>query len=420
MTSAKAARNPRIVFFGLFGAGNFGNDGSLETVLSSLRRKVPQASFLCVCGDASLVGQRFGIEATPIRIAATGPRLLRRLDKLCLTLPGRVFDFAHAIRTLSGADIMIVPGTGILDDFGEKPHQMPLSIALWCLAARLTGTRIAYVSTGAGPINHPLNRLLMLSAARMAHYRSFRDENSRAYLARFGIDTRQDPVTPDVVFNLPAPASERPPDGRITVGLGVMDYRGWYSHDERGAEIYQSYVKRLSAFATYLIEEGYRIRLLIGQESDEVAVRDVIRFVGEKTGSAPEQISQGTCSSLQDLMQEIALTDVVVATRYHNIICALKMGRPSISLEYAAKNTAVMNAVGLEAFCDHVETFTTEGLIRKFEQLKTERENHAMRIWTRVAEFQRSLDGQDNHLIRLIAGERTRPWSSLQTVPPKG
>jgi len=201
-TAVAPKRRPRIVLFGLFGAGNFGNDGSLETVLQMLRQNLPDAEILCICANPSLIEHEFGIAAVLIRFAAKAPYLVRKLDRLFLTLPGRLVDLAHALRTMRGTDIMLMPGTGILDDFGERPNGMPLYIYLWCLSGRLAGSCIAYVSVGAGPINHPLSRWFMLSAARLAHYRSFRDENSRTYLARHGLDTGNDALCPDVVFDL--------------------------------------------------------------------------------------------------------------------------------------------------------------------------------------------------------------------------
>jgi len=410
-------RRPRIALFGLFGSGNFGNDGSLETVLASLRRKIPDADFLCVCQDAEGIRQRFSIETEPIRIASRVPRLLHLLDKLFLTLPGRLVDLAHAILTLHGVDMMIIPGTGILDDFSERPYQMPLNIFNWCLSARLVGARIAYVSVGAGPINNRLSRILMLTAARMAHYRSFRDGNSRRYLANFGIDTRYDHLTPDVVFNLPTPSINKAQDGSFTIGLGVMDYHGWSG---RGDETYRTYIEKLSDFTVYLTAKGNSVRILIGQNTDERAALDILRIVRGRMGEGlAQQLRWTPNSSLHDLMNEIALTDLVVATRYHNIICALKMGKSAISLEYSSKNTAVLAAVGLKDFCSNVETFTTDDLIQKFERLKAERHVHELQIRARITEFRRALDDQDAALIALLQGRYDRGNSLGSTRHPK-
>src|SRR5687768_3014861 len=57
-----------IGFLGLFGAGNFGNDGSLEAMLYAVRRARPDAELLCICGDPAAVTDAFGIRSVPIDI----------------------------------------------------------------------------------------------------------------------------------------------------------------------------------------------------------------------------------------------------------------------------------------------------------------------------------------------------------------
>ena len=108
----------------------------------------------------------------------------RRARPRILKLPGKLAEFVEACWRVRKVDIMIIPGTGILDDFGERPLGMPFDIFKWCLAARIAGARIAFVSIGAGPIGHPLSRWLMTAAARLAHYRSYRDAISRDFMDR--------------------------------------------------------------------------------------------------------------------------------------------------------------------------------------------------------------------------------------------
>ena len=84
--------------------------------------------------------------------------------------------------------MLIIPGTGILDDFGGNPFGMPLALLAWCLVARLCGAWVAFVSIGAGRIQHPLSRWLMRSAAAMAHYRSYRDTVSKTFMESIGFD----------------------------------------------------------------------------------------------------------------------------------------------------------------------------------------------------------------------------------------
>jgi polysaccharide pyruvyl transferase WcaK-like protein len=85
------------------------------------------------------VASGFGIETVPIRLPKR-EGAARVLDRLLLKILGKTADFFEAVRVIRKAGVMVVPGTGILDDFGEKPTGMPFDIFKWCLAARLTAT----------------------------------------------------------------------------------------------------------------------------------------------------------------------------------------------------------------------------------------------------------------------------------------
>ena len=86
----------------------------------------------------------------------------------------------------------------------------------------------------AGPTTHPLSRRLMVWAAKLAQYRSYRDTNAKLFLTNAGVDTQRDLVFPDLAFHIPRPDTlpERASDEPLTVGVGVMEYWGWRESSE--------------------------------------------------------------------------------------------------------------------------------------------------------------------------------------------
>jgi polysaccharide pyruvyl transferase WcaK-like protein len=233
--------------FGLFGVGNLGNDGSLEAALHFLRRATPQERLLCICGDPDAVQQNFAVDTIPIyyrpRSSIPG-RVPTRVRKAF----GKVILWFHAVRHLSRVRVPMVPGTGILDDFGAWPLAWPYDLVSWCVLARLMGVKVIFASIGAGPISHPLSRWFMKSAARAAHYRSYRDTVSKAFMERIGFDTHNDPIYPDIAFALPVPAAACRPESEdrpLTIGVGVMAYHGWRNDRARGAKTYAGYLEKI-------------------------------------------------------------------------------------------------------------------------------------------------------------------------------
>src|SRR5690606_31296522 len=127
------------------------------------------------------------IAAVPTGSPDNSSRGWRTADRLLLGLPRRIAGILHPFRAVRGLDMLIVPGTGFLDDYRDSPSGWPFMIFRWCLAAKLPGAKMALVSIGAGPIRHRASRWLMKNAARMFDFRSYRDAASKAYLASIGL-----------------------------------------------------------------------------------------------------------------------------------------------------------------------------------------------------------------------------------------
>jgi polysaccharide pyruvyl transferase WcaK-like protein len=59
----------------------------------------------------------------------------------------------------------------------------------------------------------------------------------------------------------------------------------------------------------------------------------------------------------------------VVAIRFHNVLAALKLGKPTIAISYSPKHDALMAEMGLSGFCQPVNPFDAELLVRRFTEL---------------------------------------------------
>src|SRR6185436_5879023 len=103
-------------------------------------------------------------------------------------------------------------------------------------------------------------------------------------------------------------------------------------------EIYERYIDKLTRFAVYALDRGHNIRLLAGETTDAQAIADLTRRVwAERPENTERHLTTEPAASLQDVMRQMSTTDIVVTTRYHNVVCALKLARPTISLGYSKK-----------------------------------------------------------------------------------
>ncbi len=364
---------PRVGFFGLLGSGNFGNDGSFEAVLAFIRAKHPDAVLGCLCAGPEQVTARYGIPATPLHWYHSEYQAASGLLAIAAKTLGKGLD---AIRTLSWVrrfDVVIVPGMGVLEaTLPLRPWATPYALFLLCVSGRLCRTKVALVSVGANVIHQRFTRWMFTSAASLAHYRSYRDTLSRDAMRRMGVDTSNDEVYPDLAFALPVP-----PDVSVaerTVGVGVMAYYGGNDDRRRADEIHNAYVDKMKRFVRWLVDNDRRVRLFTGDHVDESVVTEIISdLCAHRPDLKPSRVVAESVSSLADLMQQMSSVDTVVATRYHNVLCALKLSKPTLSIGYAAKNDMLMAEMGLVDFCQSIRSLDVERLIEQFTELESRR-----------------------------------------------
>ncbi|MES9524721.1 polysaccharide pyruvyl transferase family protein [Streptomyces capoamus] len=355
----------RVGVFGLLGSGNLGNDGSLEAVLGYLRAEHPEAVVDALCGGPEAVTARFGIPATRMHWNRGEYRTASRAGAVATKGLGKLVDAVRTAAWVRRHDVVIVPGMGVLEaTLPLRPWGFPYALFLLCASGRLLGTKVALVGVGAAGIGNRSTRALVRWSARLAAYRSYRDAQSRDALRAMGVDTARDEVYPDLAFSLPTPPAGAAPGPPGRVCVGVMDFHGGDDDRARAEEIHRRYLDGTIRFVRALVEEGRPVRLLTGDRCDATVVAAILDAVDSPLVTAAET------ASLADLMKEIAPAESVVAIRYHNLICALKTGTPTLAVTYAAKSDALMAEMGLAAYCHPAREFDAERLLEQFRALE--------------------------------------------------
>jgi polysaccharide pyruvyl transferase WcaK-like protein len=359
---------PRVGLFGLLGSGNIGNDASMDSVLAYLSRDHPDAVVDAMCMGPERVRAVQGIDAIPLQcgsqVSTRLPGPLRALGKVA----GKGADAFRTVAWVRKHDLVIVPGMGVMETSTPiRPWGVPYSLLLLSAAGRLTRTKVALVSVGATPIKQRGTRWFFNSAARLASYRSYRDPGSKQAMTDRGIDTRNDPVYPDLVFGIPALTTE-PGDPQVVV-VGVMAYYGTNDLRKQGDLIHSAYVAGMQRFVRWLVDNGRQVRLTVGDTSDQEVVDAILADV---RSYQPDQdrVTAEPVRSFADLMQAMAPASSVVAVRYHNVMCGLKLGKPVISLGYSGKNTSLMADMQMSEFSQFAHSLDVDLLIKQFNELE--------------------------------------------------
>ncbi len=422
------SRPSTLTFLGNFGSGNLGNEFTLRSIVQNTRKYLPDARLHCVCPGpegASAIhdvsASRMTYRNDPAYVSRDSSRykhpLFRFLRRLFVRLPLELIEWRDAFRRLKNTDLLIMPGTGMLGDFGIGPLDLHYQILKWSIVARMRGCRPVFVSVGAGPIDHPVSRWMVKCALSLAHYRSYRDRFSERYLDSLGFDTSRDAVYPDLAFSLLSPGipastdstdSTHPTGAPRVVGVGLMDYYGKSSCAESGEPVYRHYLDTLAHFVAGLLERKYAVRLLIGDLSYDRRVKgDLVRILQDRGVALAEgQIVDEPVHSLDQLWAQLARTDVVVATRFHNILLALMLGKPVIALSYHQKIRSLMSAVGLEEYCQDIEGLDAQRLMEQFLALDANAASVTASVRRKAAECRAALDEQYRHIFNALHASR--------------
>src|ERR1700730_232315 len=135
----------KIILLGHFGAGNLGNECTLQAVIERTLQRWPQASLLCACSDPVDVESRHHIPAMywrlpeprqngvmvdsrrPGVVARIFHRTFRELKHLFRELK----NLPACLRALRQCDMLFVCGTGLVCDYSTGPAGWPYDLFKW-------------------------------------------------------------------------------------------------------------------------------------------------------------------------------------------------------------------------------------------------------------------------------------------------
>ena len=400
----KGNRNrKRICFFGHFGSPNFGNEITFQAVLHHVRCLLPEIEVACICTGPEALAATQKIETVPIsrdfvKPARRRTRLARLLRRVFIVLPSEGWRCLEALKTLKSVDALIIPGTGLLTDAYGLTGWGPYNLFKWSLIARICRCKVLFVSVGAGPIYSASGKYFVKSALSRADFRSYRDNASLEYLKSIGLPVNSDRVYPDLVFSLPEAMlryDAQRQGRRSIVGIGLMPYAGKYSVANPSDSTHRKYLESMVTFARWLLTHDYDIRLLIGEVSDRSASEEFKSLLRASLDPYDEQrIIDEAALSVEQLLPQIAATDMVVATRFHNIVLALLLNKPVISISFHHKCTSLMEEMGFSEYCQDINHIDAGRLIEQLQELEKNADKLKPVIRQKVEQSRKALDEQ--------------------------
>lgn len=379
----------KVAFWGNFGTCNFGNECTLHAMLAGARRHLPGAELIGVTNNPADTERRHGISALAISPDPTlGSKDFSRAPPPMRRAVQELRDWLRVLREMRGIDMLVMTGTGLLTDTHEGTFGMPYQMFKWVVASWLWRRKVAFVSVGAEGLNDRMQQFFLHWSLRLAQFRSYRDPLSKQRAERLYSAASGDPIYPDLAFSLPksltAPAAQGPRDGR-TVAVGVYAV-------ESDPDTIRSYVEEIGMFVLWLLERGYRPCLVIGDAEYDEAVRLELKAWLEK--KAPNEVVDDRPNAFEELMAQLAQADLVVATRFHNVLLSLVQEKPVVSVSHMDKNEQLMAAMGLESYSLPLGNVQHQDVVARFAMLEQNADQVRAVIRQKLAQFRERLEEQ--------------------------
>ncbi len=405
------------------GGGNLGDDTTQTAVIDSIRSRWPDAVVYGFSMNPRDTEARHGIPAYPIRRktwdnperapavgnAAERTQRPRPLTRLLQTLaaaarkPKAIFGelgfLLRSYRIIRFIDIFVISGGGQLLDSWGGTWDYPYTICKWVLLAKLAGAKCYFVNVGAGPLRRPLSRFFIRHALRLADYVSFRDADSQALARSIGFRGKSE-VCADCVYALQVPpihAQARP--NEQTVGLSPMAYCDPRRYWLKNQDAYESFVRKLVAFASSL-GKHYRLVLFSTDiwfdaqtlEKVDMALRDTTDVESMRPSV------RRAIDSVHTLLAEMAGMDFIVTCRFHGVIFAHLMNIPVIALSHHPKVTTLMADLGLAEYCLNIDNFDSGELLATFNRMVADKERVKVRLAEKATLYRDELKRQFDQL----------------------
>jgi polysaccharide pyruvyl transferase WcaK-like protein len=436
----------RIGVFGHVGNKNLGDEATIAATIQNIRRWYPNAEIVGFTSNPKDTEECHGIPAVPLRRLErrrpSAPQLrgesqsradatvrsriwtklviaLKKIPPLFAVLKGiqrslqifwgciqEVGFLVQCYWNLRGIDCLFIAGSQQLNDYNGGPWAFPYTLYKWSVIARLTGTKVAFVSVGAGPVESRFGKWMIRKSLALAEYHSYRGESSKRFVEQLGVQG-ENPVFPDLVYSLQVETNSRASalcaSSRI-VGINPLPYFDERYWPESDARIYDAYVQQIASFAQWVIGRGYSVLFFPTQLRADPLVIEDIRRVMASTGAdgSQDKILDCPLHSIHDLVSAISATDLVVATRFHGIVIAFALQKPVLGIAYHKKNVDLMDQMGQKEYVVDINSLSPALLQEKFMRLEAKRESSEKVIGQRLELMKGALDQQYSRLVRLL------------------
>jgi len=416
-----------VAVIGNYGNTNLGDEATLTAIIEQIVRRRPKAKIIALSVDPDVTRGLYGVVSLaawggpkkprghpreesapgrPSRPSIWTRRIRRPIAAIArgpITAFARVRELgdeaiflARCRLAMRGVDLLIVGGSGqIADEFGG-PWNFPYRLLAWITTAKAAGARVAFVCVGAGSIRSGLSRTFLKAALSLADHRSLRDQRSHRTVQELGVRGAS-VVAADVVFALEAgapPVARTPSSPPRVIGFNVFPYHAPFYWPGADPKRYHAYLESAAQFIQWLGGSGYIVHLFPTQlRADLQVIRDLVATMETRGIRLPAtQLIQAAVTGVESLAATVSTVDLVVATRFHAIVMALRAGTPVLALSSQNKTDDLMADMGLAAYRVSIDHMSLNPLVARFTTLAQNAHQVRLQIQARTRELRHEVE----------------------------
>ena len=290
---------------------------------------------------------------------------------------------------LKDADVIVdVWGIMFTDFLGKNTLINRFREGLRLLLGKIYGIPVVKATAALGPFNLKWNRRLAYFYLKHCVNKVMtRDEKSFNELKKIGVVTDVY-LTADTAFLLPY--EEIPP---LFSGTSKGNVLVSVSHQATSrATDEQSYLDIISKFIKQVIDT-YEISVTllpnaIVPEDDDLRIAQKIN---DLVANENCKLVDPTGLTAMQIKGVVAQSSVVVASRYHTVIAALSLEKPTISIGWHHKYRGVLGLFGMEEWDMPVDTLELDSLQQKFDELWKQRTALSRTIALKLPEVKKDI-----------------------------
>ena len=375
-------QSPTVVLLNAYSAQNVGDWLLVEASLALISDRHPHEAIVVVALDPqSFISRSLSapvIEA-PFSLAksrlAAIPGYLLALLTACRCGPPR-------LKRLRAIDSAYSVGGGFLQIRGRRElASVGLAHLTQIMLMRRLRVPIVMLPQSIGPFRGRLNQRLARRILNAFAVVVLRENLSLAYVRGLGTNDAAAVVTaPDLAFWATRNRGTPPRHAKVSLSGGPTDpkcvalvARQWsFPGSHNPPRAYDTYIATFARLADLLLDRGHSV-VMVAQSTgpttrgdDRVAAAEIRKRMRQQL---PKVVDLRGRASIDTCEEVYASFDVVVSTRLHGALMALRAGVPAVAIGYEWKSDGIFGALGLEDWHRPIGSWTEHGVADLLENL---------------------------------------------------